>query len=102
MRSVEEQLALITDAAMTPEPVRIAITDALGMMCAEEVQASQPLPGFPQAAIDGYAVRAVDIGGERALRAAPSRVKADAAGAGDAAGEASPLPPHQQQKNLSP
>ncbi len=93
MRSVEEQLALITDAAMTPEPVRIAITDALGMMCAEEVQASQPLPGFPQAAIDGYAVRAVDIGGERALRAAPSRVKADAAGARDAAGEASPLPP---------
>ena len=31
MRSVEEQLALITDAAMTPEPVRIAITDALGL-----------------------------------------------------------------------
>lgn len=80
MRSVEEQLALITDTAMTPEPVRIAITDALGMMCAEEVQASQPLPGFPQAAIDGYAVRAVDIGGERALRAAPPRGDTDSVG----------------------
>ncbi len=69
MRSVDDQLALITDAAVTPEPVRIAIANSLGLMCAEEVQANQPLPGFPQAAIDGYAVRAVDVGGERALRA---------------------------------
>ncbi|MDK8825896.1 molybdotransferase-like divisome protein Glp [Corynebacterium striatum] len=69
MRSVDDQLALITDAAVTPEPVRIAIVNSLGLMCAEEVQANQPLPGFPQAAIDGYAVRAVDVGGERALRA---------------------------------
>lgn len=69
MRSVDDQLALITDAAVTPEPVRIAIANSLGLMCAEEAQANQPLPGFPQAAIDGYAVRAVDVGGERALRA---------------------------------
>lgn len=67
MRSVEEQLALITDAAVRPEPVRISIVDALGLMCAEEVQAERPVPGFAQAAIDGYAVRAVDVGGERAL-----------------------------------
>ena len=68
MRSVDDQLALVTDAAATPEPVRIGISNALGLMCAEQVQANQPLPGFPQAAIDGYAVRAVDIGGERGLR----------------------------------
>ncbi|WP_080795940.1 gephyrin-like molybdotransferase Glp [Corynebacterium pacaense] len=67
MRSVEQQLALVTQAAVTPEPVRIAIADALGLMCAEEVQATRPLPGFAQAAIDGYAVRAVDVGGERSL-----------------------------------
>ena len=67
MRSVEQQLALVTDAAVTPEPVRIAIADALGLMCAEEVQATRALPGFPQAAIDGYAVRAVDVGGEKRL-----------------------------------
>lgn len=67
MRSVEEQLELITQAAAQPEPVRTAIANALGLMSAEEVQANQPLPGFPQAAIDGYAVRAVDIGGERGL-----------------------------------
>ncbi|QPK79804.1 molybdopterin molybdotransferase MoeA [Corynebacterium lizhenjunii] len=67
MRSVEEQLELITRVALTPEPVRIAIANALGLLSAEEVQAHAPLPGFPQAAIDGYAVRAVDIGGEKGL-----------------------------------
>lgn len=72
MRSVEEQLELITQAAAQPEPVRTAIANALGLMSAEEVQANQPLPGFPQAAIDGYAVRAVDIGGERGLSARAS------------------------------
>ncbi|AKK05344.1 molybdopterin molybdochelatase [Corynebacterium mustelae] len=72
MRSVEEQLALITQAAVTPEPVRIAIAEALGMMCAEEVQAQRPLPGFDQAAIDGYAIRAVDVGGERGLGQDPT------------------------------
>ncbi|CAB0546906.1 molybdopterin molybdenumtransferase MoeA [Corynebacterium diphtheriae] len=67
MRSVEQQLALVTQSAVAPEPVRIAIAEALGLMCAEEVQASRALPSFDQAAIDGYAVRAVDVGGERGL-----------------------------------
>ncbi|AIG63867.1 molybdopterin molybdenumtransferase [Corynebacterium atypicum] len=67
MRSVEEQLELVTDAALTPRPVRVSIVDALGLMCAEEVQANVDLPGFTQAAVDGYAVRAVDVGGEQAL-----------------------------------
>ena len=57
MRSVEEQLTLVTQQAVAPEPVRIAIAESLGLMCAEEVQAQRPLPGFDQAAIDGYAVR---------------------------------------------
>ncbi|APT92964.1 molybdopterin molybdenumtransferase [Corynebacterium phocae] len=83
MRSVEEQLDLIMASATTPEPVRIAIANALGLMSAEEVQAHQPLPGFPQAAIDGYAVRAVDIGGARALsaRTNPARTEGQDAGA---------------------
>ena len=67
MRSVDDQLALVTDAAVAPKPVRISIVDALGMMCAEEVEADRALPGFAQAAIDGYAVRAVDVGGEAGL-----------------------------------
>ena len=80
MRSVDDQMAFILDAAVTPEPVRIAIANALGLKCAEEVQANQPLPGFPQAAIDGYAVRAVDVGGERALKARSRQSEEDVDG----------------------
>ena len=86
MRSVDQQLALVTQAAVSPEPVRIAIADAMGLMCAEEVQAAKALPGFAQAAIDGYAVRAVDVGGERSLHHQQRRRgEGDGEGDGDAA-----------------
>ncbi len=68
MRSVEEQQARVAAAAVAPRPVRVAIAEAQGLMCAEEVVTERPLPGFDQAAIDGYAVRSVDvlgIGGAR-------------------------------------
>lgn len=63
MRSVEEQQARVTAAAVAPRPVRVAIAEAQGLMCAEEVLTERPLPGFDQAAIDGYAVRSVDLQG---------------------------------------
>lgn len=61
MRSVEEQQARVSAAAVAPRPVRIAIAEAQGLMCAEEIVTERPLPGFDQAAIDGYAVRSVDV-----------------------------------------
>lgn len=61
MRSVEEQQAKVMAAAVAPRPVRVAIAEAQGLMCAEEVVTERPLPGFDQAAIDGYAVRSVDV-----------------------------------------
>ena len=61
MRSVEEQQARVTAAAVAPRPVRVAIAEAQGLLCAEEVVTERPLPGFDQAAIDGYAVRSVDL-----------------------------------------
>ncbi|MFM9033681.1 MAG: gephyrin-like molybdotransferase Glp [Mycobacterium sp.] len=61
MRSVEEQQARVTAAAVAPRPVRVPIAEAQGLMCAEEVVTERPMPGFDQAAIDGYAVRSVDI-----------------------------------------
>ncbi len=63
MRSVEEQQARVQAAAVAPRPVRVAIAEAQGLMCAEEVVTERPLPGFDQAAIDGYAVRSVDVVG---------------------------------------
>jgi molybdopterin molybdotransferase len=63
VRSVEEQQARVMAAAVAPRPVRVAIAEAQGLMCAEEVVTERPLPGFDQAAIDGYAVRSVDVAG---------------------------------------
>src|SRR5215467_541417 len=63
VRSVEEQQARITAAAVAPRPIRVAIAEAQGLLCAEEVVTERPLPGFDQAAIDGYAVRSVDVVG---------------------------------------
>ncbi|HEX2263801.1 MAG TPA: gephyrin-like molybdotransferase Glp [Pseudonocardiaceae bacterium] len=61
MRSLDEQLGRVLDAAVRPAPVRVAISEAQGMLCAEEIVAQRALPGFDQAAIDGYAVRSVDV-----------------------------------------
>nr|WP_288871040.1 gephyrin-like molybdotransferase Glp [uncultured Corynebacterium sp.] len=72
MRSVEEQLAAVIDAAVAPEPIRVALTDALGLRCTEEIAATRQVPGFAQAAIDGFAVRAVDVGGTAGLRRRPA------------------------------
>ncbi|MCO1658930.1 molybdotransferase-like divisome protein Glp [Pseudonocardia humida] len=63
MRSVDEQLRRVLAAAVRPAPVRVAISEAHGLRCAEEVVTARPLPGFDQAAIDGYAVRSVDLAG---------------------------------------
>ncbi|WP_280453131.1 gephyrin-like molybdotransferase Glp [Nocardia cyriacigeorgica] len=48
-------------AGAAPRPVRVAISEAQGLLCAEDVVTERPLPGFDQAAIDGYAVRSVDV-----------------------------------------
>jgi molybdopterin molybdotransferase len=80
VRSVEEQQARVAAAAVAPRPVRVAIAEAQGLMCAEEVVTERPLPGFDQAAIDGYAVRSVDVLGVGA---------SDEDGEGDGDGEIS-------------
>lgn len=61
MRPVDEQLARVLDVAVRPAPVRVAISEAQGLTCAEEVVAERPLPGFDQAAVDGFALRSVDV-----------------------------------------
>ncbi|MFM9379070.1 gephyrin-like molybdotransferase Glp [Gordonia sp. VNK21] len=61
MRSVEDHLSLVTASVVAPRPVQVAISEAQGLLCAEEVVTTAPMPGFDQAAVDGYAVRAVDV-----------------------------------------
>ncbi|GAA1198400.1 molybdotransferase-like divisome protein Glp [Prauserella alba] len=60
-RPVAEQLNRALSAAVRPNPVRVAISESQGLPCAEEVVAEQALPSFDQAAVDGYAVRSVDV-----------------------------------------
>lgn len=54
---------MVLSASYPPAPVRAAISEAQGLLCAQEVVASDALPAFNQAAVDGYAVRSVDVAG---------------------------------------
>lgn len=60
LRKVEEQLDRVLADLRVPEPIELALLDAQGLLCAEDVYAQAPLPGFDNSAMDGYAVRAAD------------------------------------------
>ena len=62
-RGVEQHLDEILSAVPQPDPIELAVLDAQGLLCAEEVVSRRALPAFDQAALDGYAVRALDVEG---------------------------------------
>ena len=62
LRTVEQHLDEILGAVPQPAPIELAVLDAQGLLCAELVTSSRALPAFDQAGLDGYAVRAADIG----------------------------------------
>src|SRR5439155_13667529 len=59
--SVERHLDEILAAVPEVHPIELAVLDAQGLLCAEDVVSRRELPAFDQAALDGYAVRAADI-----------------------------------------
>jgi len=59
--SVEEHRAAVTALLSTGEPVRLPLADCAGRVLAEDVHAGVSLPPFDNSAMDGYAVRSVDI-----------------------------------------
>jgi molybdopterin molybdotransferase len=61
MRTVERHLDEILAAMPQPEPIELAVLDAQGLLCAEEVVSQRALPAFDQAALDGYAARWDDV-----------------------------------------
>lgn len=61
LRTVEEHLAKILSAIRVPAAIELALLDAHGLLCAEDVKADSPLPGFDNSSMDGYAVRAADV-----------------------------------------
>ncbi|MGY1814288.1 molybdotransferase-like divisome protein Glp [Blastococcus sp. SYSU D00820] len=60
-RTVEQHLDEILAAVPQPDPIELAVLDAQGLLCAEEVVSKRALPSFDQAALDGYAARADDV-----------------------------------------
>ena len=61
MRTLEEHRDAILAAVTPAEPVRLSLADCLGLVLCEDVTSLVDLPGFDNSAMDGYAVRAVDV-----------------------------------------
>jgi len=61
--SVEEHLATILAAVRPAEPVRLPLSDCVGLVLCEEIRSLVDLPGFDNSAMDGYAVRSADVEG---------------------------------------
>jgi molybdopterin molybdotransferase len=61
LTSVEEHLADILGTIRPLTPTQLSLGDAYGLVLAEDVTATSPLPSFDNSAMDGYAVRVEDI-----------------------------------------
>ena len=61
MASVETHLADILATIVTLQPTRLGLSEAEGLVLAEDVIATQALPSFDNSAMDGYAVHAEDV-----------------------------------------
>jgi len=62
-RTVEAYLDTVLTLMPHPDPIEVALLDAQGLLCAEEVISEISLPPNDHAAADGYAVRNSDITG---------------------------------------
>jgi molybdopterin molybdotransferase len=60
-RSVDDHLATVLAGITHVDPIELTLLDAQSLLLAEDVTASHALPGFDNSAMDGYAVRAVDV-----------------------------------------
>ena len=85
MRSVEEhQRVVLGDADALPAQ-RVALLDADGLVLAEPVTATWPLPSFDNSSMDGYAVRVDDLAGATESSAVRLPVRGDIAAGQEAA-----------------
>jgi len=61
LTSVEAHLAEILGTIRPLPPTELSLGDVHGLVLAEDVAASSPLPSFDNSAMDGYAVRVEDV-----------------------------------------
>ncbi|MGB5433352.1 MAG: gephyrin-like molybdotransferase Glp [Acidimicrobiia bacterium] len=62
MRSLADMQAEVLDRMPRLKAVEVALEDAVGSVLAEDVISPEDLPGFENAAMDGFAVVASDVG----------------------------------------
>ena len=62
MIAFEEALANVVGAATPLTAVTVPLGEAAGRVLAEDVAADLPFPAFDMTAMDGWAVRAAEIG----------------------------------------
>src|SRR4026209_1100930 len=55
MISVSEAKKIISENVSSLEPVMLPISQATGLLLAEDVYATTDIPAFPQSSMDGYA-----------------------------------------------
>ena len=88
--SVDEARERILGRVRTLEAVRLPLGEALGSTLAEDVRTDRDVPPFRNSAMDGYAVRAADVGSAPTRLRVVERISAGvmpqrAVGAGEAA-----------------
>jgi len=69
MITFEEAMSLVFRNAKPLPPVQTRIEDAVRRVLLEDVRSGIEMPPFNKSAVDGYAVRAADLGDSRELRA---------------------------------
>ncbi len=65
MISLGEAQAFVLERVRPLPPRRVALAEALGLVLAEVVRATEAIPPFASSAMDGFAVRAVDVAAAR-------------------------------------
>ncbi|MEO9326542.1 molybdopterin molybdotransferase MoeA [Gordonia aurantiaca] len=61
MRTVAEHQAVVASLFDAPRPVRLPVSEALGLATLADVEAPLSLPGFDNSGMDGFAVVATDL-----------------------------------------
>jgi molybdopterin molybdotransferase len=81
LRTVEEALAVLLERAPRPDRrERVPLSEALGRVLAVSVSSPIDVPGWDNSAMDGYAVNAADLAGERPRLRVAQRIAAGTAG----------------------
>lgn len=83
MLTIEEARAIILSEVPAPKAVELPLAELLGATLAEDVASDLDMPPFDKAMMDGYAVRAAELGPYRVIEEIPAgRVPAKAVEAG--------------------